>query len=160
MPINGKQTYYEFFGLENFDNNAHRIKKAYHKMALKWHPDRNEDKVIAERMMKQVNEIWVTLSGDKDSYDRYLRRKLNPEREERSHGSADAWDLGGAQSWTFDTTAMDAMIHRMHEEQMREAMRGSNNKRSKIRKIVNELDHLSERQLERIEDMIQLLRRS
>ena len=42
------------------------IKKAYRKLALKWHPDKNSDteenKVKAERMFKEVNEAYAVLS--------------------------------------------------------------------------------------------------
>lgn len=72
-----KQSYYEFFGLQNYETNTHTIKKAYRSMALKWHPDRNTDKVKAEEMMKQVNEVWRILSNAsyKAQYDQHLKGK-------------------------------------------------------------------------------------
>ena len=42
------------------------IKKAYRKLALKWHPDKNnetdEQKAKAEKMFKEINEAWAVLS--------------------------------------------------------------------------------------------------
>lgn len=71
-----KPTYYEFFGLKNFEADPMVIKRAYRSMALKHHPDRNTNKVEADRVMKQVNEVYRVLSRDKESYDRHLKRKM------------------------------------------------------------------------------------
>ena len=48
MPIDNKPTYYEFFGLSNFESDKIKIKSAYRSMALKWHPDRCADKKEAD----------------------------------------------------------------------------------------------------------------
>ncbi len=51
------------------------IKKAYKKLAMKWHPDRNstgteELKTKADKMFKEINEAYTVLS-DKDKRRQY-----------------------------------------------------------------------------------------
>jgi DnaJ family protein B protein 4 len=49
------------------------IKKAYKKMALKWHPDKNaEDKELAEKKFKEIAEAYSVL-GDKEKRANYDR---------------------------------------------------------------------------------------
>ena len=49
------------------------IRKAYKKLALKWHPDKHkgeEDKAKADKMFREINEAMGVL-GDKDKRDKY-----------------------------------------------------------------------------------------
>ncbi|XP_077617512.1 dnaJ homolog subfamily B member 6 isoform X4 [Crocuta crocuta] len=71
--------YYEVLGVQRHAS-AEDIKKAYRKLALKWHPDKNpENKEEAERKFKQVAEAYEVLSDAKkrDVYDRYGKEGLN-----------------------------------------------------------------------------------
>lgn len=63
-----RKDYYKILGLER-GASEQEIKKAYRKMALKWHPDKNseteEQKTQAEKMFKDVNEAYSVLSDPK-----------------------------------------------------------------------------------------------
>lgn len=67
-----KEDYYKTLGT---DKNASQddIKKAYRKMAMKYHPDRNSDNPEAEKRFKEVNEANDILFDDEKraAYDRY-----------------------------------------------------------------------------------------
>lgn len=73
--------YYEVLGVQRYASCAD-IKKAYHKVALKWHPDKNpENQEEAERKFKEVAEAYEVLSNDekRDIYDKYGKEGLNGE---------------------------------------------------------------------------------
>ncbi|WP_299547638.1 molecular chaperone DnaJ [uncultured Helicobacter sp.] len=69
--------YYEILEVERTAS-GDEVKKAYRKMALKYHPDRNPDDKNAEEMFKKVNEAYQVLS-DKEKrqiYDTYGKKGL------------------------------------------------------------------------------------
>ncbi|XP_053357298.1 dnaJ homolog subfamily B member 6b isoform X2 [Clarias gariepinus] len=71
--------YYHTLGVRK-DASQDDIKKAYRKLALKWHPDKNPDnKEEAERRFKEISEAYEVLSDeDKRSlYDRYGKDALS-----------------------------------------------------------------------------------
>lgn len=67
-----KQDYYEVLGIGKNADSA-EIKKAYRKMALKYHPDKNPDNSEAETKFKEAAEAYEILSNvDKKSrYDQF-----------------------------------------------------------------------------------------
>ena len=64
--------YYEILEIER-TGDKEVIKKAYRKMALKYHPDRNPNDKSAEEKFKQINEAYEVLSDDNKRaiYDKY-----------------------------------------------------------------------------------------
>ena len=67
-----KRDYYEVLGVDK-GADLEAIKKAYRKMAMKYHPDRNPDNKEAEEKFKEVGEAYEVLSdADKRArYDQY-----------------------------------------------------------------------------------------
>ncbi len=61
--------FYETLGVAK-DATADEIKKAYRKLAMKFHPDRNPDDASAEDRFKDVSEAYAVLS-DEDKRKRY-----------------------------------------------------------------------------------------
>jgi len=68
-----RKDYYKILGLKK-DATPDQIKKAYRKLALKWHPDKNsgseEEKEKANKMFKDIGEAYAVLS-DPQKRDRY-----------------------------------------------------------------------------------------
>src|SRR6478736_4982013 len=70
--MSAKRDYYEILGVSR-DASADEIKKAYRKLAVKFHPDKNPGDHTAEEKFKELGEAYEALSdADKRAaYDRY-----------------------------------------------------------------------------------------
>ena len=74
--------YYEILGV-NRDASIQEIKKAYKKLAKKWHPDLNRDnQKVAEEKMKEINVAYSTLSDEVARID--YNKKLDAESKKSS----------------------------------------------------------------------------
>lgn len=72
--ILAKRDYYDILGVPK-DASERQIKKAFHKLALKYHPDRNRGP-DAEAKFREIAEAYETLSDDKRrrEYDQFGHR--------------------------------------------------------------------------------------
>ena len=67
-----KRDYYEVLGVGK-NAGADEIKKAYRKIAIKYHPDKNPDDQSAEDKFKEAAEAYEVLSNadKRQRYDRF-----------------------------------------------------------------------------------------
>ncbi|MGH8684355.1 MAG: molecular chaperone DnaJ [Nitrosospira sp.] len=74
-----KRDYYEVLGV-NRDTSEEEIKKAYRKLAMKHHPDRNPDNPKSEGYFKEAKEAYEILSDPKKrmAYDQHGHAGVDP----------------------------------------------------------------------------------
>ena len=67
-----KQCYYETLEIQK-NSSEGELKKAYRRMAMKFHPDRNPDNAEAEHKFKEVKEAYEVLSDSQKraAYDQF-----------------------------------------------------------------------------------------
>ncbi len=58
------EDYYQVLGVDK-KATAEEIKKAYRKLAVKWHPDKNPNNKAAEEKFKKISEAYAVLSDSK-----------------------------------------------------------------------------------------------
>lgn len=102
--------YYEILGVER-SATVVEIKKAYRKVALKHHPDRNPDDPEAENKFKEAAEAYEVLSNDekRSRYDRFGHQGVkggagggNMDMDDIFRNFSDIFGGGGGQGGGFD----------------------------------------------------------
>ena len=83
-PTMAKRDYYEVLGVAK-NASDEDLKKAYRKLAMKYHPDRNPDSKEAEEKFKEAKEAYEVLGDEQKraAYDRYGHAGST---ERRRHG--------------------------------------------------------------------------
>ena len=89
-----KKDFYEVLGI-NRDASDDEIKKAYRKLAMKHHPDRNPDNPKAEEHFKEAKEAYEILSDaqKRAAYDQYGHAGVDPQAG--GFGSGGPGNMGG-----------------------------------------------------------------
>ena len=70
--------YYRLLGVER-EASGEAIKKAYRKLAMEYHPDRNQDKTGSQERLKDINEAYEILGneGKRRRYDLWRQQPFN-----------------------------------------------------------------------------------
>ena len=89
-----KRDYYEVLGVSR-DASTDEIKKAYRKLAKKYHPDVNPDNKEAEAKFKEATEAYEVLSDSEKraQYDRFGHAAFDP--NSAAGGGFGGFDFGG-----------------------------------------------------------------
>jgi len=86
-PEENEINYYNILEVEKTASTSD-IRKAYRKLALKWHPDKNPDQQeTATKKFKQISEAYEILSDDEKRkiYDRGPQEQTHRRRQRHSH---------------------------------------------------------------------------
>lgn len=89
------KSYYEILGVSEKATDE-EIKKAYRKMAMKWHPDRNQNNKAAEEKFKEIKSAYEILS------DSYKRKEYDLSRNPKSQSSNKSNNFNGSFEQQFN----------------------------------------------------------
>lgn len=97
---NGKQDFYEVLGVAK-NASKDEISKAYKKLALQHHPDRNKGNKDAEEKFKTISEAYSVLSDDKKRQQYDMMGQAGPGFGDGGFGGFGGGGFGGFQGADF-----------------------------------------------------------
>ena len=91
-----QRDYYEILGVAK-GTDEKEIKKAYRRMAMKFHPDRNPDDKESEGKFKEINEAYEVLSDSqkRQAYDQFGHAGVNGQAGQGGQGAGGFSDIFG-----------------------------------------------------------------
>lgn len=91
-----KRDYYEVLGVDKTADET-MLKKAYRKLAMKYHPDQNPDDKDAEQKFKEINEAYEVLSNKekRQRYDQFGHAGVDPNAQGGFGGFSGFEGFGG-----------------------------------------------------------------
>ncbi|XP_051547340.1 dnaJ homolog subfamily B member 9-like [Myxocyprinus asiaticus] len=112
--ILAEKDYYEILGVPK-DASDRQIKKAFHKLAMRYHPDKNKSP-DAEANFREIAEAYETLSDDQRRQE-YDQMRSNPFSRKGTRGGGDHF----RQHFNFDDlfTDFDIFGHNPHSQNER-----------------------------------------
>ena len=111
--IMSKRDYYQVLGVDK-SASAAEIKKAYRKLAMKFHPDKNQGDKAAEEKFKEASEAYEVLSDEskKSRYDQFGHA-----------GMSGAFGHQGGFRWSDFTHGGDFSDEVSHRRSLRRSLR-------------------------------------
>ena len=115
IDMAAKRDYYEVLGVDR-NADAAAIKKAYRKLAKKYHPDTNAGNAHAEQMFKEATEAYEVLSDPekKKLYDRYGHAAFDGSAQSGAYGGNGDFrgfdGNGNYQEFHFEGADMDDLF--------------------------------------------------
>ncbi|MBA8667500.1 molecular chaperone DnaJ [Holosporaceae bacterium 'Namur'] len=110
-----KQDYYQTLGVSK-SASKEELKKAYRKLAMQYHPDRNQGDKEAEKKFKEINEAYEILKDDdkKAAYDRFGHSAF----QNGSGGGAGSRGNGGGFDYSGDFSDLNDLFGGIFNEFM------------------------------------------
>ena len=104
--MSSKQDYYSLFGVSRTAS-SDELKKAYRKLAMQYHPDRNPGDKKAEEKFKEISHAYEVLTDDQKraAYDRYGHDAFTQGGMGNAGGGAGG--MGGGAGFDFSSSFAD-----------------------------------------------------